>query len=172
MRHFCHLPIVFLFAIIISCKEDSTSSEVGQIQEKYDIKIGDCLLKLELAKTSNERKTGLMHRDKLNAGEGMIFVFETPQPRRFWMKNTRIPLDIGYFTADGRLLELHRGLPYDLSGMPSKSNNLQFVVELGIGEFSRLGIKLGDRIDLQMLAEAITYSGGFPRHYNLHGYAR
>jgi len=56
--------------------------------------------------------------------------------------------------------------------MPSKSNNLQFVVELGIGEFSRLGIKLGDRIDLQMLAEAISYSGGFPRHYNLQGYAR
>lgn len=102
----------------------------------------------------------------------MIFVFETPQPQRFWMKNTRIPLDIGYFSADGRLLELHRGRPYDLSGMPSKSNNLQFVVELGIGEFSRLGIKLGDRIDLKMLAEAISYSGGFPRHYNLQSYAR
>ena len=172
MRLFCHLPIVFLFAVIVSCKENSTPPKVGQVQEKYDIKIGDCLLKLELAKTPDERETGLMHRDKLIAGEGMIFVFETPQSQRFWMKNTRIPLDIGYFSADGRLLELHRGRPYDLSGMPSKSNNLQFVVELGIGEFSRLGIKLGDRIDLQMLAKAISYSGGFPRHYNLQGYSR
>ena len=83
------------------------------------------------------------------------------------MKNTRIPLDIGYFSADGYLKEIHHGRPFDLTGMPSRSNSLQFVVELGADEFRDLGIKLGDRIDLEMISNAILSSGGNPANYNL-----
>lgn len=108
-----------------------------------------------------------MHREKLKASEGMLFIFENPQPQRFWMKNTRIPLDIGYFSNDGRLKEIHNGRPFDLSGLQSKSKSLQFVVELGAGEFRRLGIKLGDRLDLGMVHDAILASGGDPAHFNL-----
>ena len=75
------------------------------------------------------------------------------------MKNTQIPLDIGYFSKNGKLRELHHGRPFDLTGLVSKSDSLQFVVELGAGEFSRLGIKLGDRINLKMVANAIISSG-------------
>ena len=108
-----------------------------------------------------------MHRDNLPAGEGMLFVFENPQPQRFWMKNTRIPLDVGYFSADGRLKELHRGRPYDLSGMPSRAKDLQFVVELYEGEFKRLGIGLGNFLNLDSVKQAIAKSGRQPKDYNL-----
>ena len=83
------------------------------------------------------------------------------------MKNTRIPLDIGYFGTDGRLKEVHRGQPFDLSGMPSKSQSLQFVIELNAGEFKRLGIKIGDRIDLQKLTEAVLLEGIDPQLFGL-----
>lgn len=108
-----------------------------------------------------------MHRERLNEKEGMLFIFENPQPQRFWMKNTRIPLDIGYFSEDGRLKELYQGRPFDLTGLASQSNSLQFVVELGAGEFARLGIRLGDRLDLEMVIDAIIASGGNPTDYNL-----
>ena len=108
-----------------------------------------------------------MYRNSLQSGVGMIFVFESPQPMRFWMKNTRIPLDIGYFSPEGLLKELHRGKPFDLSGMPSSSNSLQFVIELNAGDYQKLGIRIGDKIDLKALANAIALSGQVPSRYGL-----
>ena len=83
------------------------------------------------------------------------------------MKNTRIPLDIGYFSSDGSLKELHRGQPFDLSGMPSKSSSLQFVIELNAGDYQKLGIRLGDKIDLKSVSYAIKQSSHDPNLYGL-----
>ena len=83
------------------------------------------------------------------------------------MKNTRIPLDIGYFGTDGRLKELHKGQPFNLSGIPSQSQSLQFVIELNAGEYQRLGIKIDDRIDLQNLTEAVLLEGIDPQLFGL-----
>tara|TARA_B100002019_G_scaffold115496_1_gene99325 strand:+ start:178 stop:696 length:519 start_codon:yes stop_codon:yes gene_type:complete len=168
MRYFFHLPTVFLLIGLTCCKELAHNPEpIPKPNKHYDINVGEVLLRLELARTPSERELGLMHRGSLNKKEGMLFIFETPQFQRFWMKNTRIPLDIGYFSADGYLKEIHHGRPFDLTGMPSRSNSLQFVVELGADEFRDLGIKLGDRIDLEMISNAILSSGGNPANYNL-----
>ena len=167
MRIISILPIVFLCTFLHSCKKQETVAQQNTEPEKYAIQIGEKTLQLELARTPKTRETGLMYRESLPRGEGMIFVFENPQPQRFWMKNTRIPLDIGYFSADGRLKEVHRGQPYDLSGMPSRAKDLQFVVELYEGEFNRMGITLGSRLSLDTLKRAITESGGRPADYNL-----
>ena len=167
MRIISILPIVFLCTFLYSCKEQEIVIQQETEQAKYAIQIGEQTLQLELAITPVTRKTGLMHRDNLPAGEGMLFVFENPQPQRFWMKNTRIPLDVGYFSADGRLKELHRGRPYDLSGMPSTAKDIQFVVELYEGEFKRLGIGLGNFLNLDSVKQAIAKSGAQPDDYNL-----
>ena len=167
MRIISILPIVFLSTFLHSCKEQEIVAHKETERAKYAIQIGEHTLQLELARTPKTRETGLMHRDSLPKGVGMIFVFENPQPQRFWMKNTRIPLDIGYFSADGRLKEVYRGRPYDLSGMPSRAKDLQFVVELYEGEFKRMGIALGSRLNLDSVKRAIRESGGQPADYNL-----
>jgi uncharacterized membrane protein (UPF0127 family) len=167
MRIIFILPIVFLYLFQLSCKEQERVAYQETERPKYAIQIGKQVLQLELARTPKTRETGLMHRESMPTGEGMLFVFEKPQPQRFWMKNTRIPLDIGYFSADGKLRELHRGRPYDLSGMPSRAKDLQFVVELIEGEFKRLGLVPGARLDLNSVREAIVESGGRVEDYNL-----
>ena len=167
MRIISILPIVFLCTFLPSCKEQETIAQQNTERAKYAIQIGEQTLQLELARTPKTREHGLMYRESLPRGEGMIFVFENPQPQRFWMKNTRIPLDIGYFSADGRLKEVHRGRPFDLSGMPSRAKDLQFVVELYEGEFKRMGITLGSRLNLDTVKRAIAESGGRPADYNL-----
>jgi uncharacterized membrane protein (UPF0127 family) len=167
MRVFWILPIVFLCGAILSCKEPETNFPEPENAKKYPIEVGNKTLFLELALTAEAREKGLMHRDQLKDAEGMLFIFENPQPMRFWMKNTRIPLDIGYFGTDGRLKELHKGQPFNLSGISSQSQSLQFVIELNAGEYKRLGIKIDDRIDLQNLTEAVLLEGIDPQLFGL-----
>lgn len=61
-------------------------------------------LRVEIADDPSEQAEGLMGRTELPEGQGMLFVFRKPQKLSFWMKNTKIPLDIFFFDADGRFL--------------------------------------------------------------------
>jgi hypothetical protein len=64
-------------------------------------------LVLELALTDQEKATGLMYREKLAADHGMLFVFDRDNILAFWMKNTLIPLDIIWFDATGRIVDVN-----------------------------------------------------------------
>jgi hypothetical protein len=108
-----------------------------------------------------------MHRDSMPLGKGMLFVFEEPGPQKFWMKNTRIPLDIGYFSPEGRLIEIHAAKPYDLNGVPSRSKNIQFVLELKLNGFREMGIAIGNKIKLSDLSKALTDRGFEPKDFGL-----
>src|SRR3546814_11525240 len=59
---------------------------------------------VEIADTDAERARGLMFRDELPAGHGMLFIHDRLAPQAYWMKNTRIPLDILYFDDQRRLV--------------------------------------------------------------------
>ena len=86
---------------------------------------------------------------------------------RFWMKNTRIPLDIGYLSSSGVLLEIHKAKPHDTSGVPSRSNDIKFVLELNAGAYKKLGISIGSKVLLKRVSEIIEERGLNPIDYNL-----
>ncbi|MCZ6779350.1 MAG: DUF192 domain-containing protein [Acidobacteria bacterium] len=65
----------------------------------------------EVADTPEGRARGLMYRDRLEPGTGMFFIFEEPGPYSFWMKNTRIPLDIVWLDRQGRVVHVERQVP-------------------------------------------------------------
>lgn len=65
----------------------------------------------ELADTPQKRATGLMYRDHLKKDHGMLFLFNEPQAWTFWMKNTRIPLDLVWMDGKKRVIHIERNVP-------------------------------------------------------------
>lgn len=99
--------------------------------------------RVQVADEPAERSTGLMFRRDMPADEGMLFLFPMPQPASFWMKNTYIPLDLIFIRANGRIANIERGAPHDLSGIRSRGRVIA-VLELNAGTAARLGIGPGD----------------------------
>lgn len=109
---------------------------------------------VEIADDDHERARGLMFRDRLPADHGMLFIFEQETPQAFWMKNTRIPLDILYFDADRVLVSWALDTPPCSTGdrCPSypSARPAKYVLELNAGTARRLGLQLGDRIEFHL----------------------
>lgn len=100
-------------------------------------------LRLEIAGTPSEQARGLMFRRTLDKGSGMLFVFPSLAPRSFWMKNTLISLDIGFFDSTGTLVTLHRETE-PLSLKPLNSHPASLVLETTAGHFDTEKMRLMD----------------------------
>ena len=105
---------------------------------------------VEIADDDAERERGLMFRDELAASSGMLFIHDYEQPLAYWMKNTRIPLDILFFDSAHRLVSAQLRVPPCSAGdrcppYPSTGSAL-YVLEINAGEADTLGVKAGDAI--------------------------
>ncbi|RKZ44315.1 MAG: hypothetical protein DRR16_26300 [Candidatus Parabeggiatoa sp. nov. 3] len=100
-----------------------------------DMKLCGTSLQVEVASTPAEKQKGLMFRQALPENQGMLFRFNKPQQVSFWMDNTAIPLDVGFFTGDGKLREVHSLKPFDLNSVSSKRKDIQYALEVNRGWF-------------------------------------
>lgn len=101
---------------------------------------------IELALSPAQQEQGLMYRREMAADAGMLFVFPGPEIANFWMRNTFIPLDMLFVTADGHIAQIHeRAVPMKDDAITSDRPVLA-VLELNGGTVSRLGIKPGDLV--------------------------
>jgi len=108
--------------------------------------ISGTVLTVEVAATPQARERGLMDRFSLRPDQGMLFIFESPQPLAFWMKNTYIPLSIAFVDASGRILNIEDMRPQDESTHWSKGPAL-YAIEMRKGWFAAKGIVPGDRVE-------------------------
>ena len=102
---------------------------------------------VEIADDDAERARGLMFRDSLEDGHGMLFIHDVEAPQAYWMKNTHIPLDILYFDDARRLVSQQRDVPPCSLGdgcppYPSTAP-ARYVLELNAGEAARLELETG-----------------------------
>jgi uncharacterized membrane protein (UPF0127 family) len=108
---------------------------------------------VELADTQEKQALGLMFRDSMPGDHGMIFLFPVEAMRSFWMKNTRIPLDIFYFDQDLKLVSVSENTPPCRSqrcpSYPS-SGPAKYVLELNAGKAAELGVQAGDVLELHL----------------------
>ena len=99
----------------------------------------------ELATTPEQQMTGLMHRFSLRPDHGMLFVFDRSEPRRFWMRNTFIPLSIAYIATDGSIVNIEDMVPHDETGVWSRGP-VRYALEMRKGWFAERSIRPGDKV--------------------------
>lgn len=96
----------------------------------------------EVAATADERAEGLMYRDEVPDGTGMLFVFQNTQVRSFWMANTYVALDIAYMDASFTVVDIIAMEPLVTESYPSRAPAM-FALEVRQGWFAQQGIAIG-----------------------------
>ena len=116
---------------------------------------------LDVASTEEAIQRGLGGRESVPENGGMIFVFPDPQPRRFWMKNCLVDIDIMFLDAMGRITSIYTMLAEPLKAdsetqeayetrlkrYPS-SFGAQYAIELRAGRIAELGLMPGNKITI------------------------
>ena len=109
------------------------------------IGLGSYPLKVELACTNDERQRGLMHRRRMSETHGMLFIFRRARVQSFWMLNCHFPLDIAFFDAEGKFLNMVPTMTYpdprvDGGGRAPSQGEAKYVVETNLGWFKAKGL--------------------------------
>jgi uncharacterized membrane protein (UPF0127 family) len=157
-------PLWFLLSLAVllsACGESDTAKGGGTktAEDRFAIKIGDRTVQMQIAALPAELQKGLMFRKTMGEDEGMLFVFTRPQQQGFWMRNTTLPLDIGYMDPAGELKEIYPLYPLDERPVASRSRDIQFCLEMNQGWFKRHDIKPGAQLDLKAVADALRARG-------------
>lgn len=116
-----------------------------------NIQVDGVPYEVEVAKTQPQQIQGLMFRDHLDPGRGMLFLShsETPGPRVIWMKNTKIPLDVLFFDVQGVLVDMHQSVPPCLADpCPTYPSSVPatYILELAAGQVAAHGFSVGDQM--------------------------
>lgn len=115
-----------------------------------NLQLGGQKLRVEIADTPEKTQRGLMYRRYLPENRGMLFVFPVDDIRGFWMKNTYIPLSVAYIDYEGVIREIYDMHPHDLQAVTSRFP-FRYALEVRQGLFHKLGVQIGDKIDLSPL---------------------
>ncbi|WP_455244298.1 DUF192 domain-containing protein [Petrachloros mirabilis] len=112
---------------------------------------GGVIIHAEIADTQLKRAEGLMYRDHLAKDRGMLFMFDQAQLWTFWMKNTKIPLDIIWMNENKQIIHIARNVPIctrtdDSCPQYQPNDPATFVLELGGGEADRLKLEKGTKL--------------------------
>jgi uncharacterized protein len=103
-------------------------------------------IRAQVARSVNERATGLMHRKEMPQHEGMLFIFEQPTVQCFWMRNTLLPLSIAFLADDGTVVNTREMQPLDEKSQHCSEKPVRYVLEMNQGWFAKRAIKPGFKL--------------------------
>ncbi|WP_179005404.1 DUF192 domain-containing protein [Winogradskyella forsetii] len=156
-RYITIVLIIFGFVFLSSCKEEKTTKPEDKVVVSFKkegtldlIKAdSDSIIKtidIEIADDEYETQTGLMYRTKLETNHGMLFIFPDVQMRSFYMKNTKIPLDIIYIDENKTIVSFQKNAqPMNETSLPSEAP-AKYVLEINGGLSDEWELAVGDQI--------------------------
>jgi uncharacterized protein len=150
LRNASILTLALLLSALPGCRTSVAADSVEIVTST-----GKSLpVSVELATTPEARQLGLMYRGHLDPGTGMLFIFPSVAPQSFWMRNTKIPLDILFIDEAEKIVRLHaRTTPFSEASLPSGAP-VRYVLEVPGGWCAENGVAEGDTVHLGHLASA------------------
>ena len=149
------LFVLFLNSLsFINCKEDKKTIRQTKVSFTKEGKLSiykfadstQITIDIEIADTDFDIQTGLMYRDSMENNQGMLFVFENDEERFFYMKNTKITLDLVYINSNKKVASFQKNTkPFDESSLPSDAP-AKYVLEINAGLVDLLSISVGDSL--------------------------
>ncbi|HEY9684979.1 MAG TPA: DUF192 domain-containing protein [Oculatellaceae cyanobacterium] len=147
------LGVIALTLILAQPKGESA----GETQNKVPVaKIGDNVVKLEVAQTPQEIEHGLMQRTSLPDDHGMVFLFHPGRNVQFWMYNCFMSLDM-LFVKNGKIIKICENVPPCSSKNPDECPKyppseieVTEVIEVQAGYSQKHHVKEGDKVTFEL----------------------
>jgi len=121
-------------------------AERGGLTRQAGLRVAGIPITVEIADDPVTRSRGLMGRDFLPQDHGMLFVYSEEQVLSFWMRNTRIPLDIAFIDGNGVIVDIQGMEPHDEESRFSRQPAM-YALEMSRGWFDEHEVKVGDRVE-------------------------
>ena len=139
MMHFKSIHLIFNFFLV---------SFYTFSNEKIDVSIynKNITFNVEVAKTIEERKSGLMYRKKLLNNEGMLFIFPREKIIQLWMKNTYIPLDVIFISENKVIVDIKKNMEKLSETIVKSKVKSRYALEFNAGLIDKLDIEIGDKV--------------------------
>ena len=130
-----------------------TSCSVDFLQKSNQVCFDGRCVNVEIARENRQLQRGLMFRESLSSNSGMLFIFPESGIHLFWMKNTRIPLDILWLNERKEIIHIEKKvLPCVKDPCPhyGPRQDSQYVLEINAGYADFLGTKIGETADFYL----------------------
>ncbi len=143
-------PILLALCLCAGCSR--TGDDSGDQASTAAITLPDGTeIRAEVLTRQSEMEHGMMYRDALPPGRGLLFVHKQPAYLRYWMSNVKAPLDIIFMDASHKIMEISPDTPICTTKpedcLTYGGHHLeQFVLELRAGEAKRLGLQDGQTL--------------------------
>lgn len=146
--HGALLPrLLLLIALVLGAAVSPQVADAAELQPlEIATKSGMRMFSVEMAKTDEQRATGLMYRKELPDGRGMLFDFTPEQTISMWMKNTYISLDMIFIGSDGRITRIAESTEPHSTRIVSSGGPAKAVLEVIAGTARKYGIAPGDQV--------------------------
>ena len=139
MMHFKFIYLIFNFFLISFYTFSNDKIEVSIYNKNITFNV-------EVAKTIEERRTGLMYRKKLLNNEGMLFIFPREKIIQLWMKNTYIPLDVIFISENKVIVDIKKNMEKLSETIVKSKVKSRYALEFNAGLINRLDIEIGDKV--------------------------
>ena len=151
--------LIFLSGCGGAADADTSNANPTTIDDWLPVNLEDKSIEIQIAFKQHELSKGLMFRNSMGEQRGMLFYYDPPKQMSFYMRNTKIPLDIGYFTSDGVLREIYPMYPMDERSVKSRRDDILMALEMNQGWYAENGVKPGAAFDLPTLKKALLSRG-------------
>ena len=139
MMHFKFIYLIFNFFLISFYIFSNEKIEISIYNKNITFNV-------EVAKTIEERRTGLMYRKKLLNNEGMLFIFPREKIIQLWMKNTYIPLDVIFISENKVIVDIKKNMEKLSETIVKSKVKSRYALEFNAGLINKLDIEIGDKV--------------------------